>query len=737
MIPPRDIVTASGQGGAALVPYEQGGLPPDAMAEAAGEPESEPADGPTAWRFWDRQIKAGLLHERRWRSEALACVRLYFGEDEDPGEGVAEGTDANRVSDRVALVHGTVDVLRPLVYSDTPQPLVRRRFRGDGRPDETAAMAAEAGQRLADYLIETSDFDRAMEVARDDWLIAGRGNVRVLYKARTTTVPGPAGVPVQVKTDERVVVRPVEWARGVLAPAASWEQLPWLAFEVPMTRGAIAERFGPEVAEKIAFTDAGLGDASRAPGDMERDRQGGFGVDAASGEVAASVFDTVPVWEVWDRTEGRVLWWTKAYTAGLLDQEDDTLLLEGFFPCPRLLVATTKGQALTPRPDIRYYERRAREVDDASAKVRSILDALSVSGLFPGNMVPEIKQLLDGKNRMIPIADWIGLIDKGGTQQIVQWLPIEPMVTAIQALLQMREAAKAAMFEASGVSDVMRAQGDPNETATAQQMKGRYAGLRLSERQRRMAIFCRDTIRLMLEVALEHFDTATIAEVCSLELPLTEAERQSAIQAQAMAQAAHAQAMQTYELMGQAVEAGLLAGPLPPPPEAPAEERIPGTSWELVHGRLRSDFARRITVAIETQSTVLADEQADKEARIEFLGAFATFVRELAPLAGSGQFDFKTVKELLLFGVRGFPKSRTLEGLIASLPDEPQGEPPEDTQVTVAKIKAEVDRTIKEMDLADHEAERQHEAKMKGVELMAEGAKAAAPQSRTPQQTPA
>lgn len=92
----------------------------------------------------------------------------------------------------------------------------------------------------------------------------------------------------------------------------------------------------------------------------------------------------------------------------------------------------------------------------------------------------------------------------------------------------------------------------------------------------------------------------------------------------------------------------------------------------------------------------------------------------------SGQFDMKTVKELLLFGVRAFPKSRTLEGMISQMPDEPQGEPKEDTQVIVAKIRAETDKLVAEMEMADKEKDRQHDMRMKGADLLAKAAETAA-----------
>ena len=303
----------------------------------------------------------------------------------------------------------------------------------------------------------------------------------------------------------------------------------------------------------------------------------------------------------------------------------------------------------------------------------------------------------------------------------------------MNALTALREAAKAAMFEASGVSDVMRAQCDPNETATAQQIKGRYAGLRLSERQKRMAVYARDMIRLMLEIGLEHFDTETIAEITGLDLPMTELARAAMLAEQQAIQAQYQRLVEMHAALVQGIKQGLMQGPPPPPPEPPTKVDIPETSWELVHAQLRDDFKRKITVSIETKSTVLVDEQEDKDSRIEFLAAFSTFIQQTQPLIATGAFDFKLVKELLLFGVRGFPKSRTLETLITSLPDEPEGKPPEDTQVQVAKIKAEVDKMLGEMDSAEKEKDRQHEMKMKGVDLIKDAAEMAGEAGQPPQ----
>jgi hypothetical protein len=759
----RDIVPAE-QASAGAVPYEAAlsspGMPdliPETEADAAAQGDIE------AMQFWDRQIRAALLFERRWRLEAQAAERLQFGPDDDPGQTSPEEAAAmNKINDKVGLIHANIEVLKPLLYSETPQPIVRRRFMGDGTPlDHADVMVAEVGQRMALYLLDTEDFDGAMERARDDWLVAGRGVVRVIYKAEFEEAEqvDPAtgnAVTVTRKSDERVCPRSMEWRRALFAPTEAWASLPWMAFETPMTRTAIRKRFGPEKADRFTFNGKGLADSDRGPSDTDENRDRLAPLDE-SGKPAVSPFDTAMVWEIWNKEEGCVVWYSPSYKHGILDRQPDALALEQFYPCAKPLLATVKGDRLTPRPDIAYYQDRAEEVRIASKKLRSILDVLSISGLFPGAMQDDVKKLLSGENLMIPVESWLKLMDKGGTANVIQWLPIQHMVAAAQALVLMREQAKQAMYEASGVSDIMRSQGDPDETATAQNLKGQYAGLRLKSRQSRMAHFARDTLRLMLEIAFEHFDTARLAAITGIDLPMTEADREAMMAANQVATQAFEAAMQQHQAQMQAVQgAAQQVGQAPPevqqkagpviqqaaqavgaPPQPPQLIEVPGTSWEVVHAKLKSDFGRKISLTIETQSTILTDEAQDKDARVEFIQAFAGFVTALAPMMASGVVDLKMVKELLLFGVRGFPKSRTIESMIASLPDEaPPKQDQEPVQVTVANIRAEVDKMLEEMRMADAERDRQHETKLKGLELLAESARMKNEADATPPPTP-
>lgn len=731
---------AIGDSGSDAVAYE-----PQRGAFDAPESDTEAQQqGPDAQAlFWQRQIETALVSERRWRTEAEHAEDLYFGPDEDPStRDAAAGKSANPISETTSTVHGNIDVLKPLLFSETPTPVVQRRFRGDGKAtDATDLMATEVGQRLAQWVLSTTRFDDAMEGVRDDWLISGRGAARAFYKAQFDTVQTQDPITGEAVTEDRKVSESVyashwEWRRLVSAPNHSWERMPWIAFEVPITRSQADKAF-PEHASQIAYNRKGLIDRSRARSNSDRMSEMSMDDTTSSGDMPEGPFDTATVWEIWVKESRKVIWWSPDCASGILGEQDDPLNLEDFWPMPKPLLASTKGNSMNPRPDIRYYEAAAEEVEIATRKLKEILKVVAVAGIYPGNMEQEVKNLLKGENAVYAAQAWAALLDKGGTRDLIQWLPLDAMVQAINALSILREQAKQRMFEASGVSDIMRAQGDPRESATAQNLKGKYAGMRLSSRQRRMAIYVRDMLRILVEIAVEMFDTKFLADICNLDLPATKAEREAMVaeqqamaQAQAMAMQQYEQIMQQRQMVEQAAQAqgGQVTLPPPPapPPPLPTPEKVPETSWEEVHTRLRNDLSRKITITIETQSTILADEAEDKDARIEFLASFSSFVQQIMPLVGTGQFDMKTAKELLLFGVRAFPKSRTLESMISDLPDElPKGDEKPDVQVQVAQIRAEVDIEVQRMKDAQEEADRQHDIRMKGVDLLAKSAEKA------------
>ena len=76
---------------------------------------------------------------------------------------------------------------------------------------------------------------------------------------------------------------------------------------------------------------------------------------------------------------------------------------------------------------------------------------------------------------------------------------------------------------------------------------------------------------------------------------------------------------------------------------------------------LRHDVANGYKIDIEADSTVAADEQAEKAARTEFLQSILPLLQMLVPQAQQNPGAAPLVEALVMFGVRAFPAARGLE----------------------------------------------------------------------------
>ncbi|MEM8791040.1 MAG: hypothetical protein AAGE80_05450 [Pseudomonadota bacterium] len=695
-------------------PYDPSMIYPD-------EPESpkEAASVDETWDYWKKQLYAGFQHERRWRAEAKEAEEIYFGDDKAGRATQTDEAATTKVNEVSGVIHSTIDVLKPMVYSKLPTPSVSRRFQGDGEEDPTDRMAAEVAQRLAEYHLDTTRFDSVMKRVRDDWLIPGRGMPRVHYKVEfeTDVLTGE-----RKKKREWVEPRHWQWRRILFSPADTWEDLRWIAYETFMTRKQVELRWGVDVARRLAYPHEGLENWTH---DTVDDSAGWVeNREPGSGDRTVSAHATTIIYEIWDREEKKVRYWCASDTAKIMIEEvDDPLELEGFFDCPEPLLATALNGRLDPRPDVTYYRRRADEISEASEKLNEILKVIAVAGLYAGEDQEIMTKLFSGKSQLIAVKNWLALMEKGGVTSAVQWLPLDNMVKAAAALQAMMENSKNALFEISGVSDIVRGQGDPNATATQEEIKGKYAGLRLGTKQGRMARMARDTLEIIVELVVEHFDVKTIAAICNLDLPLTMEEREQRQFIQNIVEQVEARAAQAQQ-NGEHVDPNMIAQMMGLP-GLPEKEKVPETSWEEVMSVLRDDLKRKYSINIETDSTILTDESTDKDSRIEFLSAFSGMLEQLMLVATAGPFDFKLAKELLLFGVRGFRNARSLESMIAALPDEWEAEaPPPEVQVQVANIRAEVDRMVEANKAEMQKEEHSHEMRLKGLEIQADAAKA-------------
>ena len=100
----------------------------------------------------------------------------------------------------------------------------------------------------------------------------------------------------------------------------------------------------------------------------------------------------------------------------------------------------------------------------------------------------------------------IAAIDKSNAVIADNLKEIAGLLTAYKA----REDIKGQIYEITGISDIIRGQTAASETATAQQIKGQYAGLRLKSMQETVALFASELLRIKAQIVCTKYQDQTI-----------------------------------------------------------------------------------------------------------------------------------------------------------------------------------------------------------------------------------
>lgn len=602
--------------------------------------------------FWISQIETYDSKFKPWEDRSTKIIKRY---KDDSGP--------NRRA-RFNILWSNVQTLHPAIYSQPPKPNIERRFVDQ---DDLGLYASMTLERAVSFYVATDLFDRVMKQATLDRLLPGRGQAWVRYVPVIEEMLGQEGEDIegQITDDtidsaptlksEDVTVDYVHWCDFGHTWARTWEETRAVWRRVYMSRDELIKRFGEEIGKTIPL------DAKSPDGKQDNAKK-------------------AVIYEIWDKAKRKALWLSKVMPE-ILDERDDPLGLQNFFPCPRPMYATLTNDDLIPTPDFVLYQDQAIELDQITARISSLLKAVKIAGVYDGSASGIDRLLSEGvENKLIPVDQWAKFGDKG-LQGVISFFPIEEIVNTITALQAARQVLKNDIYEITGISDIVRGQTMASETATAQQIKGQFATMRLDYMQADAARFGKDLVSIMTEIIATHFSMETIIQICGIKL-LTNQQKQEVQQVQAV--------MQQYQQMAeQAQQQGQQPPPPPPLPEITEEiqEQMELPSWEDIEQLIRDDTARAFRIDIETDSTIKIDQDADKEARIEFLGAVSGFLQqsavappELRPLLG----------QMLMFGIRGFKIGRDMETTFETAMKEmekAQENPPPNPEVEAEQMK--------------------------------------------------
>lgn len=573
-----------------------------------------------------------------WRDELKRYDEQYRKFDE-AGKKILkryrdERKDSENIEARFNILWSNIRTLKPAIYSRPPKVEVSRRFKDQNDVARVASMILE--RSIEFELKQYSDYHSSLSHALDDRLLPGRGVAWIRYEPETETVEesqitddvesgeyeeheseepgkgygqemseqnGLAGEekePMERIVNERTIVDYVFWRDFAHHPARTWEEVNWVARRVYMNKDEGEERFG-EIFKEVSLT--------HSPDENYEEKASTLSLKKAE------------VWEIWCKTSGKVYWIAVNFDK-LLDEREDPLELENFFPCPKPLFATITTDCLLPVADFRMYQDQADEIDEITSRIKHLTKALKVMGVYAADE-PSLSRLMkEGQDAvLIPVTNWPAFVEKGGLQGAIQLVPLREIVGALQQLYQSRDACKQIIYETTGLSDIIRGASMASESATAQQIKSQFASIRLNEMKDDMGRFARDLLRMKAEIICSKYQPETILQMSGIAYT---PDAQFAPQAIAM---------------------------------------------------LKDEPVRNFNIDIEADTLVQLDEQQDKQARIEFLTAAGGFLREAVQAGMQAPQMTPLLMQMMLFGVRGFKVGRELEGVFEQVSSQLQNQP--------------------------------------------------------------
>ncbi len=417
--------------------------------------------------------KVKLWHERLSRAEEK--YRAFHELIKETREYYKNAKDKNNHN----IFWASVETMKPFLYFKQPRPYIDRKNKND---NPVEAAACKIIEKALVWDLAQFDFDSVIKYVRNDFLISGMGLAEEKYEAEFEDVAW--GDELQaVKSSEKVVtsyIDPVDFIVDV-EKVGIWEDVTWVARKIWMTKQEVIDAFGKEAKDLIVAPD-------------EKEYQGK---------------DTL-IYKIWDKTSSRIYWLSKECKTDFLKISDDLLKLNGFFPMPKPIFATQSNDCLIPVPDYSEIKPLLGEMKGIVERMRLTMKALKVSGAYDKSF-PELSDILRKDVTLLAVPDFQKLKEAGGLRGIIDFAPIEQYAQVLVNLAQRRQEIKAELFEITGVSDIMRGNSDPRETASAVRQKTNFGSLRNQDRQNDMQRFISDLFRLKAEAICECFEAERLA----------------------------------------------------------------------------------------------------------------------------------------------------------------------------------------------------------------------------------
>jgi len=588
-------------------------------------PETPSELTPEDASFWIAEIEAAKERMASWYEAAEEAQERYDACEDD----------GDLPFGALNLHWANVETQKAAIGEDFGKPSVRRV----NQPEDDGGLSRHVAliwERAIDAAVRDTNDNHDIALSANDIFLPGRGQLWQEIE-KTEGKNGWVTAPI-------VHLAYKDYLQG---HADRWGSVPWVARRHMFTRDELVSecKLSREEADKVPLNIT-----------LPFKDKKSYGEDTKGKEQ----FKRAEIWEVWSKypTKARIFV-AMDYRDKVLRHDKDPFKLKHFFPCPRPFVANGT-ECTVPLTDYSRIENQHAELDAISGRIFVLTAALQRKGWYDKNL-KELADLAEApENTLIGVENWAALQATGGTNKALEWQDLTPTSVVLVELHKQRDSLINLIYQLSGISDLARGHTDPDETATAQNLKQSFGSSRFRRREKEARRFAAEAYQIKGEIIAELFPREQLQEMSGIKLPL-----------QKEIDDAKAQLQQIMQIQQQAKAAGMQ---IPPPNQEQVQYlmKLAQTrfSWEKVSEVLQSDYRRCYSVEIETDQTDFMDVEADKIARTQFFQQVMTAIQQVGPMIAGNPKTGEIMKQLVMFVISAFKAGRGMEESVERVFDE-------------------------------------------------------------------
>ncbi len=619
---------------------------------------------------WIKRVEAAGNLEKDWLDDASIATKAYTNEAKTDS---ADTTSALGTTYDFNILFANVETIVPAVINSPPVPDIRRRFND---ADPAAKTLADVIERGIIVQIDDSRLQVELEAAAQDAFLAGRGIVRIRFRSDIvggeptkedivdaaeedldgegqdggsvelvdgrdtggdqgdilapdagsdlgTVAPellAPAGPPERLE-NERIGFEAVSWKDYRHGPAKRWDERPWDAFRFVVSKDDEEDSFNADLI-RSQFDENETNAWSRST-------------------------DDICGWEIWEKKRRRVTFVSD--DGVILKTIDDPLGLKGFFPIPTPMQPIEVTGRLRPVNPFAIYRKLADQLDTITKRIDVVSRAMRVCGWYSGDQKDMEAVLNLADNEFAPISNGdLYAASAGGIAGAMAFWPVEKFILVLRELYAAQTQTKQAIYEITGISDIVRGASMASETATAQNIKSQWGSLRIQKMQRMMERCARDLFVMMSEILPTRFSLQTLQDMTSIPL-------------------------------------------VPEQTDTPEQLKLKQDVINL----MKRPIASYYRVDVESDSTIRADLTRQKAEVSQFLTGAGAYFQAVGPLVQSGTLPADGALEIFIANARMFNLGRSVEDTLENMVKQAKAkaqqaaEQPPQPNPEVAKAQAE------------------------------------------------